>query len=35
MDTMSPYSGYGWGLFVHFFIDVVLGNINGNIPYLR
>jgi hypothetical protein len=35
MDTMSPYSGYGLGLLVHFFVDVAMGNINGGVPYFR
>ncbi len=34
MDTASPYSYFGWGLLEHFFVDVLLGSINGNIPYL-
>ncbi|MGH9615911.1 MAG: RHS repeat-associated core domain-containing protein [Acidobacteriaceae bacterium] len=33
LDTVSPYSYYGLGLLGHFFTNVLLGNINGGIPY--
>jgi hypothetical protein len=36
LDTMDPYSGYGWGLLVHFSVDVFAGSIlYGPVPLPR
>lgn len=32
LDTANPYWGFGFGAFVHGFVDVLIGNINPSVP---
>ncbi|HKV77344.1 MAG TPA: hypothetical protein VJP02_04350 [Candidatus Sulfotelmatobacter sp.] len=33
LDTANPMQGFGLGFFVHFAVDMILGNINGSVPF--
>jgi RHS repeat-associated protein len=35
LDTANPSWGFGLGLFIHGFVDVLLGNINPSVPMLH
>lgn len=35
LDTASPTWGFGLGLFMHGFVDILLGNINPSVPMIR
>jgi len=35
IDTANPSWGFGYGLFVHGFVDLLLGNINPSVPMLH
>lgn len=35
LDTASPSWGFGFGLFVHGFVDLLLGNINPSVPMVH
>jgi hypothetical protein len=34
LDTANPSWGFGLGLFIHGFVDVLLGNINPSVPMI-
>jgi RHS repeat-associated protein len=35
MDTGNPWNNFPLGFLTHAFIDVLLGNINGDVPFMR
>jgi hypothetical protein len=35
LDTANPESNIPFGVLGHFFIDILLGNINGRVPMIR
>jgi hypothetical protein len=35
LDTTNPRSNIPFGALGHFFIDIILGNINGRVPMIR